>query len=181
VTLTLEDQTYHVLRELEVSGGDYRFENLPASAEGYNVVFAQASNSQFGVEDVVSWAWVGPLAVQDGAVVEVPDLEIGLLGLIQTNPPVDAFVDAVTPQTPLTFEWTPYPAASRYWVELYAGRTLQRVWQSDAIAATSVVFDGILEGGEVLASGTYWWRIGAEVDGIAMTLAGPLEGFTVRP
>jgi hypothetical protein len=181
VTLTLEDQAYQGVREIEVSGGAYRFENLPAFGEGYNVVFAQASNSQFGVEEVVSWAWIGPLAVRNGDVVAVADLEIGLLGLVQTNPPPDAFVDAITPQAPLALAWLPYPDASRYWVELLAGAALQRVWQSDAVGSTSVAFDGILDSGETLAPGTYWWRVGAEVDGIGMTLSGPLEGFTVRP
>ena len=181
MTLTLEDQTYRVVQQIETSGGDYRFENLPASAEGYNVVFTQASNAQFGVDEVVSWVWIGPLPVQDGAVVDVPDLEIGLLGLIQTNPPADAFLDPITPQTPLEFVWAPYPDASRYWVELHAGRALDRVWQSDPIGSTSVTFDGTLDSGEMLAPGTYWWRVGAQVDGTAMTLSGPLEGFTVRP
>jgi hypothetical protein len=181
VWLTLEDQAYQALRAVEVAGGDYRFENLPASAEGYNVVFMQGSNPQFGVEEVVSWAWIGPLAVQDGAVVDLPDLEIGLLGLTQTDPPADAFVGAITPQAPLTLAWDPYPDASRYWVDLHAGRALQRVWQSDAVAGTSVSFDGILDSGETLTPGTYWWRVGAQVDGINMTLSGPLEGFTVRP
>ena len=181
VWLTLEDQAYQPLRALEVSGGDYRFENLPASVAGYNVVFMQASNPQFGVDDVVSWAWIGPLAVRNGAEVDVPDLEIGLLGLTQTDPPADAFVGAITPQAPLTLEWDPYPDASRYWVDLHAGRALQRVWQSDAVDGMTVSFDGILDSGETLAPGTYWWRVGAQVDGMDMTLSGPLEGFTVRP
>jgi hypothetical protein len=183
VRLTLEDQATLVVRELEVTGGSYRFEALPASAEGYNVTFTQDRNPEFGVDDVVSWAWIGPAAVRDGCVTSLPDLEIGLLGLHQLNPSLDAFIGmgAATPANPLVFKWTPYPAASRYWVDLHAGGTLARVWQSGVVTTESVAFDGNLDNGETLQPGTYWWRVGAQVDGINLTVSGPLAGFTVRP
>lgn len=183
VRLTLEDQATLVVRELEVVGGAYRFAALPASAEGYTVAFAQDRNPQFGFDDVVSWAWIGPAEVRDGRVTSLPDLEIGLLGLHQLSPSVDAFLGmgAATPANPLVFAWTPYPDASRYWVDLHAGGTLELVWQSGVVTTESVAFDGNLDNGETLQPGTYWWRVGAQVDGINLTVAGPLAGFTVRP
>ncbi|MGC9349407.1 MAG: hypothetical protein ACP5JG_14810 [Anaerolineae bacterium] len=183
VTLVLENQAYRVVREIEVSDGEYRFENLSASTEGYNVVFTQDRNPQFEVDNVVSWAWIGPTPVGDGDTVRLADLDIGLLGLHQVNPPLDASLDAgtITPESPLVFEWTPYPLASRYWLDLRSGSALQLIWQSDFVESPSVAFEGELTDGKAIDPGTYWWRVSAQVDGIAMTVSGPLAGFTIRP
>jgi hypothetical protein len=183
VRLVLEDKDYRVVREIEVSGGDYLFEDLPASEEGYNVVFTQDRNPQFSVDEVASWAWIGPTPVGDGDTVFLADLEIGLLGLHQLNPPVDAYLNdnTITSESPLIFEWTPYPLASRYWLDLRYGSALQMVWQSDFVESPSVAFDGNLTDGATIEPGTYWWRVGAQVDGISMTVSGSLAGFTIRP
>ncbi len=183
VTLLLEDPTYQVLREVEVTTGDYRFEALPASADGYRVVFRQHRNPQFDFDDVVAWAWIGPTPVQAGDVIRLPDLEIGLLGLQQINPPPDVFLTsgAITPQEPIEFKWTPYPSASRYWVELLQGSALTLVWRSDFIADPAFAFEGRLADGQAVQPGSYWWRAGAQIEDRAVTLSGPLAGFTLRP
>lgn len=183
VTLVLEDQAFNVIREVTFLGGEYIFNNLPASPEGYNVLFSQERNPQFGIDEVASWVWIGPIPVQDGDVIRLAEMEIGLLGLHQTNPPPDTFMNlsAISPQNPLIFEWTPYPSATQYWLDLRFGSTLQLVWQSNFLDTNAISFDGILANGEPLHPGTYWWQVSARSEDMLMTITGPLAGFTINP
>jgi hypothetical protein len=182
VSLILEDQRYNVIQELAVSN-EYVFDNIPPSTEGYNVLFTMDRNPQYSFDEVASWAWIGPVPVQDGDLIRLADLDIALFGLYQLHPPPDTFLSAgsITPQTPLVFEWSPYPSASHYWLDLRTGQSLQMVWQSASLEANSVTFDGILANGEPIQPGTYWWRVSARIDDISMTISGPLAAFTLNP
>jgi hypothetical protein len=183
VTLVLEDNQYRAIREVVTSGGEYRFDGLAASDDGYHVVFSHSRNPQFEYDDVVGWSWVGPMRVRDGDVIRLPDMEIGLLGLHQTNPSLDAFVStaSITQERPLVFTWTPYPSASSYWLELRSGSAQRLVWESDFVTSTSVDFEGPLSDGTLLAAGSYWWRVSARIGDGAVTVSGPLAGFTLIP
>jgi hypothetical protein len=183
VTLILEDQTYQVIREIVTSTGEFRFENLPSSAQGYNVLFALEKNPDFSFDEVAQWAWIGPIAVNDGDVIRLADMEISLLGFQPLHPPSDSIlsVRSITPQTPLVFEWGPYPSADKYWLELRSGRTLQLVWQSGLLDTNTISFDGVLVTGENIPAGSYWWNISARKADANLTISGPLRSFFLSP
>jgi len=182
VTLILEDQAYQASQETTTWMGEYRFDSVPPAAEGYHVLFALDRNPGFGFGTVVSWAWIGPIPVASGAVIELVDLEIGLLGLQPVYPAPDGFLPAgsITPASPLAFEWAAYPAAAEYWLDLRSGGGLGLVWQSGMTAGNTVAFDGVLANGGVIEAGSYWWSVSARV-GDGLYLSGPLAGLTLLP
>lgn len=162
--LKLEDQAYQIVAETTVSAdGVYTFADLPPSNSGYNVLFAQEWNEQYDITKVVSWGWIGPVAVASGAVVQLPDFDLSLQGFAQVNPPPHAAVSAATISAgnPLQFEWTGYPLAETYWVDLAQGDRQDIVWQSALVQATSLAFDGRVTGGKSIQPGDYWWGVGA--------------------
>jgi hypothetical protein len=183
LALILEDQAYQVIQEINISTGEYVFANLPVSSEGYNVLFTQSKNPQFGLNEVVSWAWIGPVPVQDGDFHVLPDLQIALVGLDPLKPADGGMLKAssITTQNPLRFEWNAYPAAAQYWVELRAGPALDLVWRSGYIDTTNISFDGILLNGERIPPGSYWWSVGARMNEPLITIASPLRSFTLQP
>jgi len=188
VTVKLEDQTYAIVATATTDAqGAYTFDSLTASGidKKLNVLFAQEWNEQYDVSEVVSWAWLGPLTVSEGATVELPDFEIGLLGFEQVNPPTGTSFSAgeISAQNPLTFEWAPYPGASAYWVDLTKGDGLTQVWQSALVGTMSVAFDGTLDGGSHVTADTYWWGIGArgDVGSYHLAVYGYLPAFVITP
>ena len=183
LTLILEDQDYQVIQEINISNGEYVFANLPASSGGYNVLFTQSKNPQFSPSEVLSWAWIGPVPVQDGDFHVLPDLQIALVGLAPVKPADGGILKAssISAQTPLRFEWSAYPAAAQYWVELRAGPALDLVWRSGYIDTTNISFDGILLNGERILPGSYWWSAGALMNEPLITIASPLRSFTLQP
>jgi hypothetical protein len=192
VTVKLEDQAYAIVVTATTDArGLYTFANLTTPGllstpgPGFNVLFAQEWNEQYDVGDVVSWAWLGPLTISRGATVQVPDLEISLLGFEQVTPPSGASFSAgeISAQNPLTFEWALYPAASAYWVDLTKGDDLNRVWQSTLVDTTQVPFDGTLEDGSHVTVDTYWWGVGARKDAgeYQLTVYGYLPTLAITP
>ena len=185
VTVKLEDQTYAIVTTATTDAqGAYTLNNLTAFDTALNVLFAQEWN-EYGIGEVVSWAWLGTLTVSEGTTVELPDFEIGLLGFEQVNPPTDASFSAneISAQNPLIFEWAPYPAGSAYWVDLTKGNDLNIVWQSALVDTTSVAFDGTLTNGSRITAGTYWWGVGArkEVGDYQVTVYGYLPALVITP
>jgi hypothetical protein len=159
VRLKLENQAGQQVAETATAAdGSYTFENVPPSAEGYNILFHQQANPQYELDQVLSWGWVGPAVVAEDAAVDIPDLDIALLGLKPVNPEPNASLVA---GLPITFEWSAYPQATRYWVDLVRGEEMQPVWKSAVLQATSVTFDG-QAGGGLLEPGEYWWGVGAQ-------------------
>jgi len=186
VTVRLEDQGYTVVAVSTTDAqGVYTFDNLAISGAGFNVLFAQEWNGQYDVSEVISWAWLGPITISSGAAVEMPDLEIGLLGFDQVSPPAGASFSAgeISAQSPLIFEWAPYPAASSYWVDLAEGDDQAIVWQSALVNTTSVAFDGTLDNGSHIAASTYWWGVGArkDVGDYQLTIYGYLPALIITP
>jgi hypothetical protein len=183
LTLILEDQTYQVIQEIQVSTGEYVFANLPTSIEGYNILFTQSKNQQFAPNEVVSWAWIGPVPVQNGDFHVLPDLQIALVGLDPIKPSDGAIMKAgsITAENPLRFEWSEYSDAAHYWVELRTGPTLELVWRSGYIDALSINFDGVLLNGERISPGGYWWSVGARMKEPLITITSPLRSFTLQP
>jgi len=186
VTVKLEDQAYAIVATATTGArGTYTFDNLTASGTGLDVLFAQEWNEQYGVGEVVSWAWLGPLTISRGTTVALPDFEISLLGFKQTSPPAGASFSAstISTQNPLVFEWAPYPAASAYWVDVTKGDNLVRVWQSSLVNTPRVAFDGTLGDESHITADTYWWGIGArkDVGGYQLTVYGYLPTFVITP
>jgi hypothetical protein len=183
LTLVLEDQTYQVIQEMDISSGEYVFANLPTSPEGYNVLFTQSKNPQFAPNEVVSWAWIGPVPLQNGDFHVLPDLQIALVGLDPIKPSDGAIMKAgsITAENPLRFEWSQYSDAAHYWVELRTGPTLELVWRSGYVDALSINFDGILSDGERISPGGYWWSVGARMKEPLITITSPLRSFTLQP
>jgi hypothetical protein len=185
VTLKLENPSYNVVAETTVgTDGVYAFPNLEPSSQRYNVTFAQKWNTQYGTDQVVSWGWLGPVAVESGAVVELPDFDVSLLGFSQVSPgPDETFsAAAISPQNPITFEWAAYPQAVRYWVDLVHGEEQELVWQS-LIQATSFAFDGTVDSGAHIQPEEYWWGVGArrELGPYKLTVYGYLSGLIIEP
>ncbi|TEU12947.1 MAG: hypothetical protein E3J21_19810 [Anaerolineales bacterium] len=184
-TLKLENQSYNVIAETTVGAdGAYAFTDLEPSSQGYNVLFAQAWNSQYGTDQVVSWGWLGPVSVENGTVVELPDFDVSLLGFSQVNPgPDETFsAAALSPENPITFEWTAYPQAVKYWMDLVRGEAQELVWQS-LIQSTSFAFDGTMGNGAHIQPGEYWWGVGArrELGPYPLTVYGYLPGLIIEP
>jgi hypothetical protein len=186
VRLTLEDPYYNVVGEVTVqANGLFAFVNLPASSGGYNVLFSQERNPVYATDEVVSWGWVGPVALAPGGWAALPDFDVALRGLNPTRPGYGATVSAsaLSAEEPLTFEWSAYPGASAYWVDLVRGEEQVTVWQSDLTAGTSVAFDGVLDGGASIEPGEYWWGVGArqELGAYETTVFGYLSKLTITP
>ena len=185
-TVKLEDQTFAIVAVATTDAQSvYSFDNLTVSGTGINVLFAQEWNEQYDVGDVVSWAWLGPLTISRGATLELPDFDISLQGFEQVNPQSGASFSAstISVQSPLSFEWSPYPQASAYWVDLAKGDDMNRVWQSPLVDTTNVSFDGTLDDGSHATADTYWWGIGARkaVGDYHLTVYGYLPTIVITP
>jgi hypothetical protein len=71
---------------------------------------------------------------------------------------------SVSTGTPLTFEWSAYPQAQNYWVDLTRedDQGQQIVWQSALVAENHLTFDGKLSDGSTIPPGQYGWAVGAK-------------------
>jgi hypothetical protein len=161
VMLKLENQVYEQVAETVVaSDGSFSFENVPPSDQGYNLLFQQEANPQYDLEQVISWGWMGPVVVAADESVNLPELDIALLGLRPVSPEPNASFSA---GTSITFEWSAYPQATAYWVDVVQGEDMRPIWKSAPLQSTSVTFDS-QKGRDQLEPGEYWWGIGAKRD-----------------
>lgn len=184
VILVLEDRSLNLIAETAVvAGGMYQFQDVPPSDDGYNVTFSWELNQSYGVDEVISWEWIGPVAYDGQSTLRLPDLEIALLGLehIQPEPDSSQTAASISPATPLTFVWGPHPAATRYWVDLLPDTSFERVWHSAFTQTTSAGFDGQLEDGSSIQPGAYWWVVGGQStkEGYRLTIYGHLAALTI--
>jgi hypothetical protein len=183
--LILEDQSYNPIAEVMVSAtGSYVINNVPSSTEGYNLLFAQERNSHLGVYEVFSYGWFGPIVVEDGAEIILPDFDIGLQGFDTINPVPDSSIQlsTITSQTPLIFQWIPHPLASEYWVSLLNG-TLKQIWDSGRLTEPNASFDGTFDDGSQIQAGQYWWRVSLQgpLGDLTITASAFLDGFSIVP
>ncbi len=188
VQLRLEDNAYNVVAQTTVkSDGSFVFPDLEPSNGGYNILFAQKWNTQYDIDEVISWGWIGPVAVDSDVDVKVPDFDISLQGFGGVNPEPNAAVsaEALSPESPLQFEWTAHPQAVAYWVDLAQGEKDEQevVWQSSLSQGDSLPFDGTLEDGEQIKTGDYWWGVGARNDAGAypVTMYAYLSALRIKP
>jgi hypothetical protein len=188
VTLRLEDHANDVVAQTKVKAdGGYVFLDLEPSTQGYNLVFAQKWNKQYKIDQVISWGWIGPVAVGSGMNVELPDFDISLQGFGQVSPEPNATVSAaaLSHENPLEFEWRAHPQAVAYWVDLAHGEETDQevIWQSSLSQRDSLPFDGKLEDGEHIQTGEYWWGVGARSDSgpYPVTLYGYLSALRIKP
>ena len=184
----MEDDAYDVVAQtIAKSDGSFVFPDLEPSSGGYNVVFAQKWNAQYDMDEVISWGWIGPVAVDSGMDVELPDFDISLQGFGGVNPEPNAAVsaEALSPENPLQFEWTAHPKAVTYWVDLAKGEDDEQkvVWQSSLSQDDSLAFDGTLKGGEQIKTGEYWWGVGARngANPYPVTMYAYLSALRVKP
>lgn len=163
LTLFLEDSTANPIAEADVSaGGQYTFDGLALSDAGYTVVFAQEGNPQLDIDQVISWGWLGPIPIQNEAVINLPDFDIALQGFGQTSPaPNASFSAAELSAEPIVFKWDGYPQASDYWLDLAEEKTEQIIWQATVEGGTTLSFNGKIDGGGSIQPGEYWWGVGA--------------------
>jgi hypothetical protein len=185
VTVKLEDPNYTVVGTANTDAqGVYTFDGLTVSSAEFNVLFSKEFNERYDDAEVVSWTWLGPVTVSE-TTTELPDFEVGLLSFEQIHPPPEESlsVDEISAQNLLTFEWTPYPGASVYWVDLMQGDDLNLVWQSPFVDTTAVGFNGTLDDDSHITPGTYWWGVGAskEVGEYELTAYGYLTAFDITP
>jgi hypothetical protein len=181
ILLSVENQDTFTIQQITSPGGEYSVYDLVPSVRGYSVLFSQDNNPGLSQNQVVRWGSVKISPVLAGDMIEMPDLEIGMLGLQPVMPLPDTLVASgpVTALNPLRFDWTAYPSADQYWVELRSNRISAPVWDSGFINASSVDFNGILWNGAAIQPGTYWWSVGARVDDRAMTISSPVWEFTL--
>jgi hypothetical protein len=184
VVLVLEDQAFNTVEEITMGpDGRYHFEDLAPTDQGYNVAFSWERNQTYGLDEVVAWGWIGPVAYADQEAVQLPDLDIGLLGLEHIRPEPDAPLSgsSISAARPLTFVWDFHPTAARYWVDILAGPSFERVWRSPFTLSTSIDFDGQLDSGGHIQPGTYWWAIGGQStrQGYQLTVYSHLAGLRI--
>jgi len=184
--IRLEDSEYNKIAATAISpDGTFAFYELEPAVEDYNVVFAQADNEDYTLEQVISWGWVGPLSIKANETVWLPDFEISLLGFKPLQPAPDALLSAagINASSPLVYGWQAYPGAQHYWVDLTQGDAQTKVWQSTLTQSVSYPFDGVLESGGVIQPGVYWWGIGAQraLGEYDLTVYSYLTAFYVEP
>jgi hypothetical protein len=181
VRINIENLDLFTVQQITIPGGDYVIYDLAPSVKGYSILFSQDINPGFSLDQVVRWGTVKASPVLAGEIINLSDLEIGLLGLQPVVPLPESVISTgpVSVLNPLRFEWAPYPSADQYWVELRSNRLSAPVWDSGFISATSVDFNGTLWSGAAIQPGTYWWSVGARLNERAMTISGPVWEFTL--
>lgn len=161
VTITLEGRS--VLTTTTGADGTYQFQ-----ADWINVltsiVFSLEANPQLSPSNnYVTWSWIEWTLLGES---EVPDLEISSApnGVVfqQTLPADGSSVSAaqITFENPVTFEWTGYPQAEQYWVDLGRQGEEEPAWSSAAVLDEYVYFDGTLDNDTKITEGSYWWAVG---------------------
>lgn len=186
IRLKLEDQSYTPVAEATTdANGVYTFLDLDPSEQGYNVLFAQEWNQNFEIDQVISWGWMGPVVVQAGSALELPDFEISPLGFKQVSPESNSTFSAaaISAANPIRFEWSAYPQAATYWVDLARGEEQPVLWQSLLVEAGPVEFDGTLSDSSHIQPGDYWWGVGARrpVEAYIVTVYGLQQRLTIEP
>jgi hypothetical protein len=173
VVLYLQTQAYTTVQHTTVgAGGEYAFTSVPASSDGYDVTFAQDWNEAYQRDTIATWAWLGPISVQDGAQLRLPDLEISLLGMQPVTPAFAKQISqqAISAQQPISFTWSAYPQADAYWMDISRESDNQTVWQSPLVHGTSADWSGQTSTGAPAGPGTYWWSVGVRRDIAPYTL-----------
>jgi hypothetical protein len=161
--ITLEQNDVVELVTTTASDGSYQFQSSWKN-KAYTISFALESNPQLNPSsDYVTWSWIEGTILGN---IEAPDLEISAKpngDLFEQSLPSDgSSVSAaqITSETPLTFEWTGYPQAEQYWVDLGRQGETEPAWSSIAVMDPIVDFNGTLTNGTKISEGTYWWAVG---------------------
>jgi cytoskeletal protein RodZ len=168
VTITLEvtvsSSETDVLTTTTGTDGAYQFQ-VGWKNKAYVITFALESNPQLSPSsNYVTWTWIAGTILGD---IEAPDLEISAAPkgdlFEQAQPPDSSSHSAsqITFQNPLTFEWTGYPQAEQYWVDLGISGETEPAWYSIPVMDVAVDFDGTLTNDTKISEGTYWWAVGA--------------------
>lgn len=181
IILTLENQDIYFVQQLTFPDGEFVVYDLAPAANGYSLMFSQNNNAGFPQNQVIRWGLVKASPVLAGEITSFPDLEISLMGMQPVTPAVDAEISdgPVNAQNPLRFEWTTYPEADQYWMELRANRLSAPIWDSGFINTNTVEFNGVLWSGLTIQPGTFWWSVGVRIDERSMTITSPAWEFSL--
>lgn len=179
VVFDLKNEDLYTVQQITSPGGDYTIYDLIPSTRGYSILFSQDINPGFSLDQVVRWGLVRTSPVLAGEMIGMPDLEIALMGLGPVTPQPNALITngPISLLNPLRFQWTAYPSADQYWVELRSNRLSTPVWDSGFINSTMVDFNGTFPSGATIQPGTYWWSVGVRVDEQSMTISSPVWQF----
>jgi cytoskeletal protein RodZ len=163
--ITLEQNDIVELTTTTASDGTYQFQSNWKN-KAFVITFALESNSQLEpASDYVTWTWIPGTILGN---IEAPDLEISAKpngDLFEQSLPSDgsSFSAAqITSETPLTFEWTGYPQAEQYWVDLGRQGEENPAWSTIPLIDVYVDFNGTLSNPPQtkISEGTYWWAVG---------------------
>jgi cytoskeletal protein RodZ len=163
--ITLEQNDVVELVTTTASDGTYQFQSTWKN-KAFDITFSLESNSQLEpASDYVTWTWFEGTILGN---IEAPDLEISAKpngDLFEQSLPSDgsSFSAAqITFETPLTFEWTGYPQAEQYWVDLGRQGEENPAWSSIPLIDVYVDFNGTLSNPPQtkISEGTYWWAVG---------------------
>lgn len=161
VTITLEGPS--VLTAVTDENGAYQFE-VDWVDENFALVFSYESNTHLNpASNYVAWSWIEGILIGD---LEIPNLEISSApsGSLfeQLSPANDSSYAAsqINKDNPIRFEWTEYPMADQYWIDLGREGEDHPVWSSVAVADLFTDFGGKLNNGSQISEGTYWWAVG---------------------
>jgi hypothetical protein len=167
VFLTLENDLTDNLEATTGADGRYTFVINSTDSTYFTLVFDQTENNQlYPASSTLAWMWLEGVVPAGGLSLTLPDVDISLtIGsntFGQTSPASGAsFSLNEISSNPLRFEWGGYPGASQYWVDSGQEGSTNTVWQSNYTSNTFVSFDGKV-GGSPIATGNYWWTVGAQ-------------------
>jgi hypothetical protein len=147
------------------AGGHYWF-TTRSPGTFFTLTFYQVNNPQFpSTSQVASLAWIEGNLPTGTDIIDFPDLEISinLNGMIfGPQAPADGVsysAAAISPSNPIQFSWSLYNQGETYYVELGLVGSDQVLWTSPEVNASSLMWDGTLDNGSHISSGTYWWRV----------------------
>jgi hypothetical protein len=147
------------------SNGYYSFISL-APGTAFRLAFNQADNPQLTpAPEIASLARIEGTLPHGDTIIDLPDLEvsINIQGIIfSLVAPVDGATFSarvISPSNPLQFSWTLYYQGDSYYSELGPKGDDEPVWISGSTTSTSLMWNGILNDGSHISTGSYWWRV----------------------
>lgn len=149
------------------SQGRYWFTTYAIGVD-FLLSFEQSANPQYAsTTTIASTALLYGYLPSGSTVITLPDLEISLVLNGQSFDPTTPLDGAVfnsaniTSANPIQFVWTTYNQAEYYYVELSPTATDEILWGSENTVSTSTMFNGSLDDGTQISTGTYRWFVAA--------------------
>jgi hypothetical protein len=149
------------------SSGHYWF-TTQAPGTHFTLTFLQSDNPDLTpTDEIASIAWIDGNLPTTMNPIELPNLELSLNlsgMLFQPQFPADGATfsaSIISPSNPIQFVWTQYYQGESYFVQLGKAGEEDTIWNSEDTTSNNLMWDGILDDGNQVASGAYWWRVTA--------------------